>query len=36
VAAIVTEGSVKALGLAKGTKAIALFKATSVILAVTA
>jgi molybdate transport system regulatory protein len=36
VAAIVTEGSVKALGLAKGTTAIALFKATSVILAVTA
>jgi molybdate transport system regulatory protein len=36
VAAIVTEGSVKALGLAKGTTAIALFKATSVIVAVTA
>jgi molybdate transport system regulatory protein len=36
VAAIVTEGSVKALGLAKGVRATALFKATSVIVAVTA
>jgi len=36
IAAIVTEGSVKSLGLAVGKKAIALFKATSVIVAVTA
>jgi molybdate transport system regulatory protein len=36
VAAIVTEASVKSLGLAKGMRASALFKATSVILAVTA
>jgi molybdate transport system regulatory protein len=36
VAAIVTEGSAKALGLAEGVRATALFKATSVILAVTA
>jgi len=36
VAAIVTEGSVKSLGLKPGIRAIALFKATSVILAVTA
>lgn len=36
IAAIVTEGSVKSLGLAKGVRATALFKATSVIVAVTA
>jgi molybdate transport system regulatory protein len=36
IAAIVTEGSVKSLGLAVGKRAIALFKATSVIVAVTA
>jgi molybdate transport system regulatory protein len=36
IAAIVTEGSVKSLGLAPGKPAIALFKATSVIVAVTA
>lgn len=36
IAAIVTEGSVKSLGLKPGIRAIALFKATSVILAVTA
>lgn len=36
VAAIVTTGSVKSMGLAKGMRATALFKATSVILAVTA
>jgi molybdate transport system regulatory protein len=36
IAAIVTEGSVKSLGLAKGVRASALFKATSVIVAVTA
>jgi molybdate transport system regulatory protein len=36
IAAIVTEGSVKSLGLAPGKRAIALFKATSVIVAVTA
>jgi molybdate transport system regulatory protein len=36
IAAIVTEGSVKALELARGKRAIALFKATSVIVAVTA
>jgi len=36
VAAIVTQGSVKSLGLAPGKRAIALFKATSVIVAVTA
>ena len=36
VAAIVTQGSVKALGLAPGVRATALFKASSVILAVTA
>jgi molybdate transport system regulatory protein len=36
IAAIVTEGSVKSLRLAKGVRATALFKATSVIVAVTA
>jgi molybdate transport system regulatory protein len=36
IAAIVTEGSAKSLGLAPGKRAIALFKASSVILAVTA
>ena len=36
IAAIVTEGSVKALELARGKRATALFKATSVIVAVTA
>jgi molybdate transport system regulatory protein len=36
IAAIVTQGSVKSLGLAPGVRAIALFKATSVIVAVTA
>ena len=36
IAAIVTEGSVKSLGLAPGKRAIALFKATSVIVAVAA
>jgi molybdate transport system regulatory protein len=36
IAAIVTEGSVKSLGLTPGKPAIALFKATSVIVAVTA
>ena len=36
IAAIVTEGSVKSLGLAAGKRAIALFKATSVIVAVPA
>jgi molybdate transport system regulatory protein len=36
IAAIVTEGSAKSLGLAPGKRAIALFKATSVIVAVTA
>ncbi|HEU5293928.1 MAG TPA: TOBE domain-containing protein [Burkholderiaceae bacterium] len=36
IAAIVTESSVKSLGLAPGKRAIALFKATSVIVAVTA
>jgi molybdate transport system regulatory protein len=36
IAAIVTDVSAKALGLAPGKRAIALFKATSVILAVTA
>ena len=36
IAAIVTEGSVKSLGLAPGKKAIALFKASSVIVAVPA
>ena len=36
IAAIVTAGSVKSLGLAKGIRATALFKATSVIVAVTA
>jgi len=36
IAAIVTEGSVKSLGLAPGKRAIALFKAASVIVAVTA
>jgi molybdate transport system regulatory protein len=36
VAAIVTQGSVKSMGLAQGLRATALFKATSVILAVTA
>jgi molybdate transport system regulatory protein len=36
VAAIVTQGSVKSMALAKGMRATALFKATSVILAVTA
>jgi len=36
VAAIVTQGSVKSMGLATGMRATALFKATSVILAVTA
>jgi molybdate transport system regulatory protein len=35
IAAIVTEGSVKSLGLAPGKRAIALFKATSVIVATT-
>jgi molybdate transport system regulatory protein len=34
IAAIVTEGSVKSLGLAPGKRAIALFKASSVIVAV--
>jgi molybdate transport system regulatory protein len=34
VAAIVTEGSLKSLGLAKGVQATALFKASSVIVAV--
>ena len=33
IAAIVTQGSVKSLGLAPGKRAIALFKATSVIVA---
>ena len=36
IAAIVTDASARALGLAPGKRAIALFKATSVILAVTA
>ena len=36
IAAIVTEGSVRSLGLAPGQRATALFKATSVIVAVTA
>jgi len=36
IAAIVTSASVKSLGLASGVRATALFKATSVILAVTA
>lgn len=36
IAAIVTEGSVKSLGLKPGARAIALFKATSVIVAVAA
>jgi molybdate transport system regulatory protein len=36
IAAIVTEGSVRSLGLKPGIRATALFKATSVILAVTA
>jgi molybdate transport system regulatory protein len=36
IAAIVTAGSVKSLGLAPGERATALFKATSVIVAVTA
>jgi molybdate transport system regulatory protein len=36
IAAIVTQGSVMSLGLAPGVRAIALFKATSVIVAVTA
>jgi molybdate transport system regulatory protein len=36
IAAIVTQGSVKLLSLAPGVRAIALFKATSVIVAVTA
>ncbi len=36
IAAIVTAASAKSLGLAPGVRAIALFKATSVILAVTA
>jgi len=36
IAAIVTEASAKSLGLAPGVRAIALFKATSVIVAVTA
>jgi len=36
IAAIVTEGSVKSLGLGPGKRAIALFKATSVIVAVPA
>ena len=36
IAAIVTEGSVKSLGLGPGKRAIALFKASSVIVAVTA
>jgi molybdate transport system regulatory protein len=36
IAAIVTQGSVKSLGLAPGKRAIALFKATSVIVAVPA
>jgi len=36
IAAIVTQGSVKSLGLAVGKRAIALFKATSVIVAVPA
>lgn len=36
IAAIVTEGSVRSLGLGPGKRAIALFKASSVIVAVTA
>ena len=36
IAAIVTEASAKSLGLAAGKRAIALFKATSVIVAVPA
>jgi len=36
IAAIVTESSVRSLGLKPGVRAIALFKATSVIVAVTA